>query len=296
MHAVAAGQALVVTFLWSTSWVLIKIGLDDLELEPITFAGLRYALAAAILLPFAWPRARAAGLHADRRLLGAVVLLGLLLYAVTQGAQFGALALLPAAAVSLVLTATPVLVALLAGVERPSFPQVLGIGGLVGGAFLYFGAVDLGPDATAGLVVAAVGLVANALSAVLGRSLMRDAIQGLGGVLPLTAASMAVGAVALMVVGLAVEGLPTLTPKAWGILAWLAVVNTAFAFTLWNHTLRTLTATESSVLNNTMLVQIALLAWVFLDEGLGAREWAGVVLASAGVLVVQLASSRVPRR
>jgi drug/metabolite transporter (DMT)-like permease len=41
------------------------------------------------------------------------------------------------------------------------------------------------------------------------------------------------------------------------IIGWLSVINTAFAFTLWNHTLRTLTAVESSVMNNTVLVQIA---------------------------------------
>ena len=46
----------------------------------------------------------------------------------------------------------------------------------------------------------------------------------------------------------------------------VAVVNTAFAFTVWNHTLRTLTAVESSVMNNTMLIQVAVLAWLILDE------------------------------
>jgi drug/metabolite transporter (DMT)-like permease len=40
-----------VTFLWSTSWVLIKIGLRG-DLPPITFAGLRYGLATLCLAPF----------------------------------------------------------------------------------------------------------------------------------------------------------------------------------------------------------------------------------------------------
>ena len=35
-------QALFVTFLWSTSWVLIKVGLK--EIPAISFAGLRYTL------------------------------------------------------------------------------------------------------------------------------------------------------------------------------------------------------------------------------------------------------------
>ena len=44
--------AVFVTFLWSTSWVLIKVGLAA-SLPPLPFAGLRYGLAALCLAPFA---------------------------------------------------------------------------------------------------------------------------------------------------------------------------------------------------------------------------------------------------
>ncbi|MBX3139302.1 MAG: EamA family transporter [Trueperaceae bacterium] len=46
-HFVAVLQALFVTLLWSSSWVLIKQGLG--EIPPLTFAGLRYTLAATVL-------------------------------------------------------------------------------------------------------------------------------------------------------------------------------------------------------------------------------------------------------
>ena len=77
---------------------------------------------------------------------------------------------------------------------------------------------------------------------------------------------------------------------------WLAVVNTAFAFTLWNHTLRTLTAIESNVMNNTMLIQIALLAWIFLGESLNGRQLLGIALAVVGIAIVQLAPLILRRR
>ena len=73
-----------------------------------------------------------------------------------------------------------------------------------------------------------------------------------------------------------------------GIVAWLAVVNTAFAFTLWNHTLRTLSAVESSILNSMMLIHIAVLAWLFLGEPLSGQKVAGMALAGTGALLVQL--------
>ena len=79
-----------------------------------------------------------------------------------------------------------------------------------------------------------------------------------------------------------------MTWQDWAIIAWLAVVNTAFAFTLWNHTLRTLSAVESSVINSLMLPQIAIMAFVFLDETLNTKEILGLILVGIGVLIVQL--------
>ena len=110
--------------------------------------------------------------------------------------------------------------------------------------------------------------------------------------LAVTIVSMGIGAGVLLAGGTAAQGLPRLTGMHWGIIVWLAVVNSAFAFTLWNRTLRTLSAVESSIINNTMLFQIAILAWLFLDEPLGWRQVLGMALAALGTLLVQLRSQR----
>jgi drug/metabolite transporter (DMT)-like permease len=52
---------------------------------------------------------------------------------------------------------------------------------------------------------------------------------------------------------------------------------------------------ESSVINNTMLIQIAVLAWIFLGERLGGQEIAGLAVAGLGTLLVQLRSAGVKR-
>jgi drug/metabolite transporter (DMT)-like permease len=292
-HVRAVLQALLVSFLWSTSWILIKVGLDDLDIAPLSFAGLRYALAAAILLPFGIrAMRRRQGAPLDARLVIRVAVYGLLFVAIAQGAQFVALAVLPATAVSLVLSSIPMWVALMAlrsRSERATIGQAAGIGLLSLGAILYFGPFEVESGAVIGFAAAAVCVAAAALSSHLGRGLARDAIGRLGGPAGLTATSMAVGAIALLAVGLAVEGWPRLDGWGWLIIGWLAVVNTAFAFTLWNHTLRTLTAVESSVVNNTMTVQIAVLAIVFLGERLGPLQLVGLLLAAAGAAIVQVA-------
>lgn len=290
----AAAAALFVTFLWSSSWVLIRLGLDTLD--PLVFAGLRYGAAALLLLAVL---SRRRGDLADLRRLDGVGrrqlgLLGLVLFAVTQGAQFVALALLPAATASLVLTFTPAIVAIVAArrLDEPlTRPVRMGLVVALVGALVYLRPDDPSTLPLAGLAVAGVGMVANAAAAVLGRRVNRD--SGLSA-LAVTAPSMAVGAVALLLVGVPLQGAPVLDSRGVAIVAWLAVVNTAGAFTLWSHTQKHLTATASAAINNTMLVQIAILAWVFLGEALSALEVVGLALVATGTLGVQL-GSRVPR-
>lgn len=288
--------ALFVTLLWSSSWVLIKTGLE--EIPPLLFAGLRYALAFLVLLPFAFlNRGRAGGLRTalSRAYLPRLVALGLVMYAITQGAQFVALAYLPAQTTSLILSFTPIMVTLLAITflsERATGQQWVGMLLYLLGAAIFLYPARFGGAQLVGVAVAVVGLLGNAGASVLGRNVNRGRQLS---PLTVTVVTMGVGAGVLLAVGLFMHGLPSLEPRSWLIVVWLAVVNTALAFTLWNLTLRTLTATESSVINNTMLIQIAALASVFLGESLGLREILGLLLAAAGTLVVQL-RARVGRR
>jgi drug/metabolite transporter (DMT)-like permease len=136
-----------------------------------------------------------------------------------------------------------------------------------------------------GMAVVVLGVLTNAISAVLGRQVNREKKLH---PIAVTVASMGVGSVALLLFGVSVQGVPTISPDGWLVVGWLAVVNTAFAFPLWNHTLRTLSAVESSIINSTMLVQIALLAWLFLGEELTAQQIGGMVMVGLGMLIVQL--------
>lgn len=295
-HGRAVWTALFVTVLWSSSWVLIRLGLDDESLPPITFAGLRYSLAAIVLLAI---MLRRPGSRAELRGLGphrwrGLAVLGVVFYAVTQGAQFVAIDNQPAATTSLMLAPTPFLVAVLSQRsigESVHRRQLVGAAVMIVGAVLFFTG---GLEATVvGMTAAGIGLSANVTSSLLGRVVNRA-----GQLTPLTvtAASMTVGSAVLLTAGLAVEELPHLGGAAIVVIVWLAVINTACAFTMWNASLRRLAAVESAAINNTMLIQIAVLAWIFLGEPPGIVGGVGIAVVSVGAVLAQGGRSLVPWR
>jgi len=269
--------------------VLIKQGL--VTLPALTFAGLRYTIAFLCLLAALLVFQRQQIAKLNLRQVGILALLGLVYYFLTQGALFLSLVYLPANTLSLVLTLSGITIALAGWLflgERLTWLQWSGVAISIAGAILYFGSIQ--EVSVIGLWVAAFALLSNTASAVLGRSVNKSA-----GISPLvvTTVSMGVGAVCLLLVGLAVEPLPAINTNDVVIIVWLALANTAFAFTLWNHTLRTLTAAQSSVINNTMLIQIAILAWVFLGESLGTAQILGLTIAALGTIVVQVTPRRI---
>ncbi len=282
-------QAIFVTVLWASSWVLIKFGLRN-NIPAISFAGLRYGLAWLCLMPFVLlkPERRSELRRlsrADWLKLGA---LGLVFYTLTQGSQFLSLAYLPAAMASLLLNLTPVVVGISGFFllnERPIASQWFGIGLATVGVGFYFLPIVLPQAQIIGVLVAVIGVLANAGSSLLGREINRSETLS---PLVVTFVSMGIGSLLLLVIGSVTQGFGSMTWQDWAIVIWLAVINTAFAFTLWNHTLRTLTAVESSVINSLMMPQIAILALVFLDETLSSKEIIGLILVGVGVLIVQL--------
>jgi len=289
-HLFAVLQALLVTFLWSTSFIIIKWGLADIP--PITFAGLRYILAFLCFIPFILKKKYTEELrNLTTSQWKKLILLGFVFYTFTQGAQFLGLSLLLAVTVSLMLNFTPLIVAIM-GIklidEKPTILQWSGAILFIIGILFYFYPISFYGNQGIGLAVMAVGVLANSGSSILGRNINRSKDIS---PLVVTFVSMGVGALLLLIIGFALKGAPSINPKNWLLLLWLAVINTAFAFTLWNHTLRTLAAMESSIINGTMLIQIAILAWFFIDEKITMQEGVAMVIAAIGAVLVQIKSN-----
>jgi drug/metabolite transporter (DMT)-like permease len=141
-HFTAVLQALFVTFLWATSWVLIKIGLQA-DLPPITFAGIRYTLAFLCLLPLVlFNRGHTETIRRlSKRKWRDLIILGVVYYTLTQGAQFIGLASLPAATLTLLLNFSPIFIAVYSMFGMHERTSVLQWGGIflsIAGALIYF--------------------------------------------------------------------------------------------------------------------------------------------------------------
>ncbi len=289
---------MLVTFLWSTSFIFTKWIFEAGGVGPLWLNALRYGAATLVLLAARTVTGRPSWSREFRGkgLLWPAIGIGLLNYAVAQGGVTLGLNLLPSTQVSLTLSLNNTLQVILFSAillrEVPGMIQTTGLLMGFAGAFLFYWPLTSSIVGWGTVPVLTAG-VAYALVTIYTRKYMR---AGAIGALALTEVSMAAGAGAMAVVALVVEGVPQLTWVTVGLLALLAVLNTAVTFPLWAHTQKVLAPFETSTLNNTMLVQIALLSWLLLGEPLSGQKVVAILVVSAGTLLVQAGPHLLRRR
>ena len=284
----AYAVAMVVTVLWSSSYVLIKEGLQDIP--PLYFATLRYALAFAVLLvalAVTRPR-RPVRAPMGRRAMSLLVVAGVAGYTVAQGFQYVGLYYLPAVTTSLLLDFNPLFVLFLGMAvlgERVSAVQVGGMAVAFLGAWAYFSeGLSWGGQWFGVLVVVASG-AGWAVYVVAVRMMQRSGgMSSLG----LTTATMGAGVAGMVALTAASGEYAPLSAYGVEVVVWLAVANTAFAFLAWNWALKAIPAYELTVLQDLMTVEIALFAIAFLGETVTPLMAGGIALVVAGVALVQL--------
>ena len=288
----AIAESLVANLIWASTFVLVKIGLNDLG--PLTLGGLRYFTAFLLLLPFVAHDARSYR-SLPPRLWVRLIILGLAAYTLGNGALYWALQFISATTGSVALSLTPLPI-LFIGIfwlkEIPTWRQVIGIAVVVVGSALFFSPGQTGGEPL-GLAIVTIGVLGIALSGILGREIARDRqVDTLG----LTALPLAAGGGLLLVLGLLTENPPKLTTQAGLVVAWLAVVNTIIAYLLYNHALQVLTAVEVNVMMNLTPLGTAALAWFLLGERVNLIQVVGMAIVIAGVMLVQRRSrARVER-
>ncbi len=282
------GEALLVAGIWGSSFVGVKVALA--HTGPLTVAAIRYAMAAAILVPWTlWKGDLSLGIPG--RVWMRLAAIGVAQYAVGNGALFFALRTVSSTAASLAISLVPIPVFLLEVAylkERPNRVHLLGILIAIGGSVLFFSsALEPMTGGEAGLL--ALATISFAVMPILGRDLARArAVSNTA----LTAAPLAIGGVLLLVAAVAMEGVPNLPLSTWGVLVGLALVNTLAAYLLFNHALHRLHAGEANVLLNLTPVATALIAWGTFGDCLTAIQVAAMAVVILGASLAQLRKTR----
>lgn len=250
--------------------------------HPLVMAGVRLAIAAALLSPLVVRGARAGRLPPE-------VLRGALLAGVLYGVHFGAwvssLTMTSVAASVTLVTATPLLLALHAlrtGLDRPDRRHAVALGlallglGLIGGADLLAGGEALYGD---GLALLGCAAMAGYLLVVrrLGRDLDVWAFSGI---------ACAVGAACLLGTA-AASGVPIAFPtwEAFGYIALAALVPQLVGHGALTWSLRHLRPTVVGLATVGEPVGSTLLAWLWLGEALTVGVGIGCAITLCAVTV-----------
>jgi drug/metabolite transporter (DMT)-like permease len=273
-------EALFVSMVWASSFIFVKMALT--ELGPLTIGGLRYFLGFLCLLPFL----RRRSFFLTRAQWLRMALLGFCAYTLANGAMFWALRYLPATTGSFMLSMVTVTI-LLGGIvwlrEIPSRLQGGGIFIALAGITMFF-SPGLKPGEPLGLAIFALALIGFTLFGLLSRI---AAIDRQVDTLTLTALPLAIGGGLLLAIAVPLEGLPSASLRTWGLVLFLATINTALGYVLYNHALQSLQAFELNILLSLTPIWTALLGWLLLDEILVIQQWAGIFIVMVGILLAQ---------
>jgi drug/metabolite transporter (DMT)-like permease len=275
--------SLLVTIIWSSTFVIVKFGLESLG--PLTIAGLRYFIGSLVLTPFLIFQ-NVERTVINRFLWVRLILIGISSYTIGNGALFWGLKYIPATTGSLLMSAIPLLV-LVGGIillkEIPTIIQIFGVFITLIGSGIFFSS-GLGVGEIRGILIVLIGLVGFTSFSLLGRGIARERKLD---TLTLTTIPLAIGGLTTILLALLIEGIPDFTRTGLLVVAWLAVVNTAIGYWLYNHALRDLTALEMNMVMNLTPLFTALLSWVMLGEKLVMIQIIGMVVMILGVILVQ---------
>jgi drug/metabolite transporter (DMT)-like permease len=283
-RATVIGLYALLVIIWSSTWVAIKIGLEDCP--ALLGAGIRFAAAGLVLLAVAAIQRRP--LQTDWPL---AAVLALAPFAFAYGLVYWGEQHIPSGLAAVLFGVLPLYTALLAGVLLPNEPLrarllvgvLIAIAGL-GLAFLE--SVELGSEDKAALGAAALALAP--LGAAIGGVAQKRRAGDLDAVV-LNGWAMLVGGLLLLPASALSEnwGDAVWSAEAIGSIAYLALFGSAIAFVTLTVLLRHISAQATSFLAMLLPFGALMFGATLYDEPITARALAGAALVAGGLLIAQ---------
>jgi drug/metabolite transporter (DMT)-like permease len=283
-RSLVLGLYALLVLIWSSTWVGIKIGLEDCP--PLLGAGLRFALAGLVLLVLAAVQRRP--LRTDWLL---TTVLALAPFAFAYGLVYWGEQYVPSGLAAVLFGVLPLYTALLAGVLLPDEPLrapllvgvLIAIGGL---ALAFLESVELGSADRAALGAAALALAP--LGAAVGGIAQKRRGAELDAVVLNGWAMLAGGLLLLPVSALGEDwGDFVWSAESVGSIVYLALFGSAIAFVTLTVLLRQLTAQAISFLAMLLPFGALIFGATLYDEPITARALGGAALLATGLLIAQ---------
>ena len=279
---IALIKVVITAMLWGTTYVLVSMGLQ--EMGPMMLAGIRYTLAGLILLPVL--KRNHLELREYKAYFWQLAALGVFSFTLGNGFVGFALEHLPSTSVSLLSNLSAPLI-MIAGIaflkESPAPIQVLGVLVVFGGMALYFNPREFA-EFNIGYFFMAISLLSFTAYNLLGRYLARS------GAMPFliqTTIPFIIGGGILLILALIFEGMPVFTLKALLIILFMVLFNSITGYILYNQALADLTAIEVNIILKLSPFFTAFYAWLLLGETITPLQILAMLVAFAGIYLVQ---------
>ncbi|HEV2833929.1 MAG TPA: EamA family transporter [Pyrinomonadaceae bacterium] len=272
--------------IWGSTWLFIKLGLADLP--PLTFAGIRFVIACAII--YAVIRAQRIRLPVLRRHWLLLAVSGVLSFSINYGLIFWAEQHISSGLAALLQATTPAFGLVIAHLHLPSermtWPKMIGVVlGVFGVGVVFSNQLSIaGGLALAGCVGVVFSSICVAYSNVLIKAHGRDLTPAV-----LAAGQMFFGLIPLLLIGIPLEGNPLhyrWTPMALVSLFYLAIVGSVIAFLLYYWLVHHMDVTKTMLISLVTPVIAVLLGMVVLHEKLDWRTIAGGAMIMSGIALV----------
>jgi drug/metabolite transporter (DMT)-like permease len=289
---------LILCGIWGSTWLFIKLGLADLP--PITFAGIRFVIACAIL--FCLIRIRRIALPRARNDWVLLAVSGILAFGLNYGLVFWGEQYISSGLAALLQATLPAFGLVFAHfhlpAERLSWTRIFGVVlGVFGVGVVFSNQLQIaGSRALAGCVA----LILSAMFAAYSNVLVKAYGKHLNPAV-LSAGQMFFGLLLLLAVGIPLEGNPFRfhwTPVAVMALVYLAIVGSVIAFLLYYWLVLNMDVTKSMLIALVTPVVAVILGMLVLDEEFGWRTLAGgaMIILGIGFIVVRKTNQKLNSR
>lgn len=279
---------LILCGIWGSTWLFIKLGLTDLP--PFTFAGVRFLFASSILLLIIlargvrWPRKRGEWL--------VIFVVGLLQFSLNYGLVFWGEQKISSGLAAVLQSTFPAFGLVLAHFylpdERITAKKVIGVLlGFIGVAVVFSDQLTI---AGKGALLGSVALVMSAFCGSFGNVLVKAYGTQIDPFV-LAAGQMVCGFPPLLALGITAEGNPLhlhWTGRAILAMAYLVIVGSVIAFTLFYWLVRHMDVTNTMLISLVTPVIAVVLGMLVLHERLNWRLFAGAACIISGIGLIVL--------